>query len=60
MDYEEQLLTRMDNFIRELHEIHESYLRMVAESQEVIDAYNNTGVELSRPEARVHKEDNDE
>lgn len=55
MDYIAQHLSRMDEIIREMREMHESNLRLIEESREIIDAYN-MDVELSRPEARVQKE----
>ncbi len=59
MDYMKDWCERMDNLIRLAQEMHEDNLRLIEESQEVIDAHNMP-VELSRPEARIFILDGEE
>lgn len=51
-DYMKNWCERMDILIRMAQEMHEDNLRLIEESQEVIDTYNMP-IELSRPEARL-------
>ncbi len=53
----QQELAQFDDTIAQLQAMHEDNLRLIAETQRILDSYKDNEQELSRPEARVFTDD---